>query len=307
MPRAFAGLDLDAPEVVISSSSAFAHHVRVPRGAVHLCYCHTPAPFLWSTERYFARNRLAGALARPGLAVLRSRDRAAMRRVDVVVANSRFTAERIRAVHGRQARVVHPPIDTARFRPAFECSGRFLTVSRLRPHKAIDLVIAAANALRLPLDVIGDGSDRRRLEAMAGPTVRFLGRRSDAGVAEAMARCIALVDPGVEDFGMVIAEVQAAGRPPVAIGAGGATEIVDDGVTGFLAGEQSVEAIGEAMLRAQRNRLDPGALLASARRFDAAVFDGAIRGLVDEVVSGRAARTPPRRGAEPAAMPALPT
>lgn len=300
MPRAFASLDLGAPDVVICSSSAFAHHVRAPAGAVQVCYVHTPAPFLWSAQRYFERNRGAGALSAPALALMRRRDRRAVARADVLVANSRFTAERVGEIYGRRARVIHPPVDTARFTPARERSGRFLVVSRLRPHKALDLVIAAANALRLPLDIIGDGSDRPRLAALAGPTVCFRGRCSDDQVAHAMARCTALVDPGIEDFGMVIAEVQAAGRPPVAVAAGGAREIVRDGVTGFLAPTQSVEAIGDAMLRALRTPLDVDALVASARRFDVAVFDSAIHALVDELV---AARTPAlARLREPAAV-----
>ena len=305
LPGAFASLDLGSPDVVLSSSSAFAHHVRTPAGAVQICYCHTPAPFLWSSQRYFERSRLSGLLAAPALALMRKRDRAAAARVDVFVANSRFTAGRMRRIYDRHARVIHPPIDTARFRPTTEHSGRFLTVSRLRPHKAIDLVITAANTLRLPLDVLGDGSDRPRLEAMAGPTVRFLGRRSDAEVADAMERCAALVVPGVEDFGMVIAEVQAAGRPPVALDAGGAPEIICDGVTGFLAAEQTAAAIGAAMLRSQREELDPAALVASAQRFDVAVFDGAIRALVDEVLNVRARPLPALR--ERAAATALPT
>jgi glycosyltransferase involved in cell wall biosynthesis len=288
MAGAFAAIDLGAPDVVICSSSAFAHHVRVPAGAVHVCYVHTPAPFLWSAQRYFARNRTAGVLGAPMLTLMRRRDRRAAARADVLVANSRFTAARLRDIYRRNARVIHPPVDTVRFAPSSDRSGRFLVVSRLRPHKALDLVVAAANRLRLPLDIIGDGSDRARLEAMAGPTVRFLGRRSDVDVAQAMARCTALVDPGIEDFGMVIAEVQAAGRPPVAVAEGGAPEIVRDGVTGFLAPTQSVDAIGDAMLRALDAHLDVDTLVASARRFDVSVFDREIRALVDELASGRA-------------------
>jgi glycosyltransferase involved in cell wall biosynthesis len=284
LPAAFANLDLGSPDVVLSSSSAFAHHVRPPAGAVQICYCHTPAAFLWNSGTYFQRCRVAGWLAAPGLRMLRGRDRKAAGRVDVFVANSRFTAERLRRIYDRHVRVIHPPIDTARFRPTAERSGRFLTVSRLRPHKAIDLVIDAANTSRLPLDVIGEGSDLHRLQSMAGPSVRFLGRRSDDEVAHAMARCAALVVPGVEDFGMVMAEVQAAGRPPVALSAGGATEIIRDGDTGFLAPEQTAAAIGAAMLRSQREEVDAAALVASARRFDVTVFDTAIRALVDEVL-----------------------
>src|SRR5262249_59128199 len=132
--------------------------------------------------------------------------------------------------------------------------------ARLRPEKATGLAGAAANGQRLPLDVMGEGWDRRRLEAMAGPTVRFLGRRSDMEVATAMARCAGLLVPGIEDFGMATAEVQAAGRPPIALAAGGTTEIVRDGETGFLFTERTVAAVGPAVLRALRHELAPGAL-----------------------------------------------
>ncbi len=285
LPGAFGMLDLGAPSVVLSSSSAFAHHVRPPAGAVHLCYCHTPPRFLWEQDEYFHDRRGARALGAPVLALLRRWDAAAARRVDCYVANSAFTADRIRRTYGRTARVIHPPIDCDAFRPSNERSGRFLIVARLRPHKRVDLAIGAANELGLPLDVIGDGSDLPRLEQLAGPTVRFLGRRDDAEVAAAMARCAGLIVAGVEDFGMTTAEVQAAGRPPIAFAAGGSAEIVRDGRTGFLFAEQTVASVGAAMLRALREPIDPQALVRSAGRFDARIFDAAIRELVAEALA----------------------
>ena len=290
LPGAFGMLDLGAPGVVLSSSSAFAHHVRPPAGAVHLCYCHTPPRFLWEQDEYFRERRGARLLGAPVLGLLRRWDAAAARRVDVYVANSAFTADRIRRTYGRTARVIHPPIDCGAFRPSTERSGRFLIVARLRPHKRVDLAIGAANELRLPLDVIGDGSDLPRLRQLAGPTVRFLGRRDDAEVAAAMATCAGLIVPGVEDFGMTTAEVQAAGRPPIAFAGGGSPEIVRDGQTGFLFAEQTVAAVGAAMQRALREPIDPQALVRSAGRFDAKLFDAAIRSLVAEaLVEGRRA------------------
>jgi glycosyltransferase involved in cell wall biosynthesis len=286
LAAAFHHIDLDDADVVVSSSSAFAHHARPRPGAVHICYCHTPAAFLWGTGEYFNGRAAIPNLARPGLAVMRRSDVEAAGRVDVYVANSQFTADRIERSYGRQARVIHPPIATGSFAPSDDRSGRFLVVARLRPHKAIDLAVAAANELRLPLDVIGDGSDRRRLEALAGPTVRFLGRRSDADVASAMARCAGLLVPGIEDFGMATAEVQAAGRPPIALAAGGTTEIVRDRETGFLFTERTPAAAGAAMLRALREDLDPAVLVASARRFDVSQFDRALREVVGQALAG---------------------
>ncbi|HEY4332850.1 MAG TPA: glycosyltransferase [Ilumatobacteraceae bacterium] len=280
--RAFGHLDLDQHDVIISSSSAFGHHVRAGRGAVHVCYCHTPPAFLYRRE-YFGRRSVSRVAASPLLSWMRHRDRSAATRVDRYVANSRFTAARIRDTYGIDAEVLYPAIDTAAFCPTTETSERFLVVSRLRPHKSIDVAVMAANLHHLPLDVIGEGSDRRRLEAMAGPTVRFLGWRSDADVAAAMARCVALVVPGVEDFGMVTAEVQAAGRPPIGVARGGTAEIVDEGVTGYLVAAPTVAAFGAAMMRAQREQLDPATLVESARRFDVHVFDASLRRVVDEV------------------------
>jgi glycosyltransferase involved in cell wall biosynthesis len=146
----------------------------------------------------------------------------------------------------------------------------------------------------LPLDVIGEGSDRPRLEALAGPTVRFLGRCRDDEVAAAMASCAGLLVPGIEDFGMATAEVQAAGRPPIALAAGGTTEIVTDGETGFLFAERTPAAIGAAMLRALREELDPGALVASARRFDVASFDGGLDALVAQALADAGPSRPGR-------------
>jgi glycosyltransferase involved in cell wall biosynthesis len=300
----FARLDLRNADVVISSSSAFAHHIRPAAGAVHICYCHTPPAFLWNPDEYFRTCPTTRRIAAPALAVMRRRDRAAARAVDIYIANSRFTAARIRQHYGRAAQVIHPPIDTAAVTPTRERSGRFLVVARLRPHKGIDLAIAAANRLGAPLDVVGDGSDRRRLQGMAGPTVRFLGRRPDGEVATMKARCQALVVPGIEDFGMATAEVQAAGRPPIALAAGGTPEIVQDGVTGFLVAERTAEAFAAAMLRSLSEVLDPAALRASALRFDAARFDRDVTALVEHALVARAPVLAQRRVAAVAAVAA---
>ncbi len=289
LPSVFSRIDVGAPDVLVSSSSAFAHHVRVPPGAVHVCYCHTPPRFLWEPAEYFHGREPARWLLAPGLAALRWADARAARRVDLYVANSRHVAARICRVYGREAVVVYPPVETAAYRPTTERSGRFLVVSRLRNHKRLDLAVAAANLLGAPLDIVGAGPELDRLRRAAGPTVRFLGPRPDDEVRHAMARCAGLLVPAPQDFGLTLVEAQAAGRPPIALAEGGASEIVDDGRTGFLVRDQTAPALAEAMLQALRAPLDTAALVRSAARFDVTVFDGAIRDAVGLALQDRAA------------------
>jgi glycosyltransferase involved in cell wall biosynthesis len=198
--------------------------------------------------------------------------------VGTYLANSATVKGRVRATYGREATVLHPPVDTSLYEPTEERSGRFLVLSRLLPYKRIDLAVDAATSAGFPLDVVGDGPERGRLEARAGKTVRFLGRLPDGEVRGLLARCTALVQPGTEDFGLTIVEAQAAGRPPIAFAAGGALETVEDGVTGLLVTEESVDLLAAAMRRADGEGLDPMTLRASAARFGLEVF---AQGLMD--------------------------
>jgi glycosyltransferase involved in cell wall biosynthesis len=272
LPHAIGSLDVTECDLVISSSSAFAHHVRPSPGAMHVCFCSAPAHFLWDQREYFrGRPGLAKLLA-PLLQRLRRLDKEAAMRVDAYIANSAYTARRIKQVYERDATVVYPPVDLSRFAPSRHRSRRFLVVSRLVPSKLVGLVIEAANRYCLPLDVIGKGPELSRLREMAGPSVRMLGWQPDAVVKQAMAECEAVIVAGVEDFGLVTAEAQASGRPPVAYAAGGALEIIEDGVTGYLFLEQTSQAIGEAMIRARDGELDVSDLVTSAARFDIPPF-----------------------------------
>jgi glycosyltransferase involved in cell wall biosynthesis len=278
-PLAFASHNLAAYPLVVSSSSAFGKGVRVPRGAVHVCYCHAPMRFAWNYEAYAAREGFGRAVdlgIRPLLTALRRWDRATSAHVDHFIANSRTVAVRIARIYGRDATVIYPPVETSRYAPPpgtpAEPESFFFLVSRLVPYKRIDLAIHAANALGVRLEIASTGRDREALEAIAGPTVRFLGWISDEEKRDKYARCTATLFPAEDDFGIAQLEAMAAGRPVVGYGRGGSAESVRDGVTGILFGEQTVDAMMDAMRRVQSHPWDRETIIAHARRFDASVF-----------------------------------
>src|SRR3954447_19596025 len=221
-PHAVEALDLRGYETVISSSSAWAHGVLVDPGSVHVCYCHNPFRYAWSEREatLAARNPLTRPPLRLLLARWRQWDWIAAQRVDRYVANSAITAARVRRYLGREATVLHPPVELGRFAPG-PVGEHYLVVAELMAHKRIDVAIDAFNRLRRPLVVVGDGPELRRLRRLAGPTVTLTGRVSDERVAALMSSSRALVVTAAEEFGLAAVEALASGRPVIALGAGG--------------------------------------------------------------------------------------
>ena len=203
-PLAFASFNLAGHNLILSNKSGFCMEVRKPEGAVHVCYCLTPTRYIWNLEDYAAREPIPGAM----LAVLRllvpwlqRRERAAARCVDHFLAISSAVQQRIALHYGRESTVLHPPVETARFAPTAAAGDYFLVVSRLVPYKRIDLAVRACTNLQLPLVVAGEGRDLQRLQQMAGPTVKFIGRVPAAGLPDLLAGCRAFIFPGLEEIG----------------------------------------------------------------------------------------------------------
>lgn len=294
-PLAFRRMRLDGFDLILSSSSAWAKGVPTPPGAIHVCYCHSPMRFAWDFHRYAERERLAGAVRRvlpPFLALLRRWDVATSRTVDFFIANSTTVAKRIADFWGRDATVIYPPVDTDGAAPVApsEVGDYFLLVSRLVPYKRFDIVIEAFNALGLPLKIVGDGRARPDLERIAGPTIEFLGTVSDEEKYRLYARCQAAIFPAEDDFGIAQVEVQAAGRPAIALAAGGALDTVIDGVTGVLFSPQTPEALIDAVQRFQRMTFSTDQIVAHAARFSRERF---LREIADFVAERLAARHAP--------------
>jgi glycosyltransferase involved in cell wall biosynthesis len=279
-PWAVGRLRVPPVDVLLSSSSAFAHGIAAPAGAVHVCYCHAPFRYAWYEEdRALAETPppLRPAL-RLVLARMRSWDRRASARVTRYVANSKLTRERIRRYYGRDAEIVHPPVETSRFRTGTP-GEEALIVSELVRHKRLDVALEGARRARVPVVVVGSGPERAALER-AFPEAHFAGRASDEQLVELYASARALLVPSVEEFGIAAVEAQASGRPVIAAAAGGATETVIEGETGLLVTPDDPGAFAAAIGELDRLALDPARAVANAERFSVAAFQ---RGLAAQV------------------------
>jgi glycosyltransferase involved in cell wall biosynthesis len=243
-PAAISAMHLAPADLVISSSHCVAKSVRAPRGARHLCYCHTPVRYAYDQfEAYFGPERVGrvqSAILRPVMTAFARWDQRTSDRPDRYVANSQHVALRIARHYNRRSAVIHPPVDTAYYAPDGDSDARragALVVSALVPYKRVDVAIAACQQVGVPLRIVGQGPEEARLRATAGRDVTFLGALTDAQVrAEYRAASVVLL-PGEEDFGIVPVEAQACGTPVVALGRGGALETVVHGHTGMLTGE----------------------------------------------------------------------
>jgi glycosyltransferase involved in cell wall biosynthesis len=285
-------------DAVLSSSSAFAHGIRVPPGALHVCYCHAPFRYAWYEEdRALAETP---APLRPALRAqlrwMRRWDLRASRRVDAYIANSKLTRERIKRYYGRDSLVIHPPVETHRFTPG-EPGEALLVVSELVRHKRVRVALEAARRARVPVRVVGSGPEHRALSE-AYPEVEFLGRAGDEQIAELYAAARAVVVPSMEEFGITAVEAQAAGRPVIAAAGGGALETVLDGETGLLATLDDVDSFVGAINRLEELDFEPARAVRNAESFSVAAFQRRLARRVAEALQARDETSTYARGVE---------
>lgn len=282
LPAAIRTLQLENYDLVISSSHCVAKGCRVPAGALHVSYCHTPARYVWGfKEEYFGhypapvKKLIHGVLER-----LKRWDLETNPGIQFFIANSENTARRIDQYYGRDSAVIHPPVDTVRLGQAEEMTGQgFLILSALVPYKRVDIAVQAFNRLGLPLTVAGTGPEMKKLKTIAGPSIRFLGALSDDEIKAQYHRCRALIFPGEEDFGIVPVEAQACGKPVIAYARGGALETVTS-ATGVFFSEQTPEALVQAVKRFEQLSFHAALIKENAARFDREVFKKRIRELL---------------------------
>lgn len=283
LDTAFRRFDLSEFDLVISSNHACAKNVRVPRGIPHVCYCHTPMRYAWDPTFLAGEEigHVARALAPLGTAWLRSVDRRRASRPDVFIANSRFVAARIREAYGRHSTVIHPPVDVERLLPIPRNPGEaYLFFGRLVPYKRADIAIAACQRLQRKLIVVGGGRDLDRLRGLAPSGIDFLGHVTDSEIPALLSRARALLFPGVEDFGIVPVEAQAAGVPVIAFDWGGVRDTVRDGTTGVLYRPGTVEGLCAAIQRFESRAFQEEPIRANAKRFATSEFKSRLQDLL---------------------------
>ena len=232
LPYAVEQFDLRKYDLVISSSHAFAKGVITSPDQLHISYVHTPMRYAWDQMHTYLEKSL---LSKYGLEIplrftlykLREWDFYSSQRLDYIIANSNFTSKRIKKYWGLESEVIHPPVDTKRFKYNESRGDYYLSVNRLVPNKRIDLLIKAFNRLNLPLIIIGDGTERLKLEKMSNSNIKFLRKISDSEVENYMSRCKAFIYAGVEDFGIAPVEAMASGSPVIAFGKGGILDTVN--------------------------------------------------------------------------------
>jgi glycosyltransferase involved in cell wall biosynthesis len=288
-PVAIEELDLTGYDLVVSSSHCVAKGVIPSPDAFHLCYCHTPMRYAWDQEHaYFPRR--AGPVARVrslALTALRAWDVSSATRVNHFVANSSFVARRIRSYYGRDADVLHPPVDVAWFTPGpAREEGYCLIVSALAPYKRVDLAIAACDRLGIELRIVGDGPERQRLQELAGPKTHFLGNVEPRRLRELYRGARLFLQPGVEDFGIACVEALACGTPVVSVSKGGVLDIVEDGRHGSLYPDWGGPSdVAEAIDKALGMAFNEGDLRRRAESFAAETFTARLRALLSSRLS----------------------
>jgi len=290
MPAAFENFSFDEYDLVVSVTSEAAKGIITKPSTKHICYCLTPTRYLWSGYDTYFSNKTLKTLTKPVVSSLRKWDKLAANRPDMMIAISKEVQERIKNYYGRDAVVIYPPLNLSVSSDRLVSLPKkkkekpyFLVVSRFVSYKRIDLAIDALSELGLSLKVVGAGSLEKKLKAKAGPTVEFLDNLTDDELVDYYRGCEALIFPGVEDFGLVMAEAHKFGKPVIAFAAGGALDIVVEGKTGYFFNQQTKESLIEAVNKFGSYSFDSKVIMKQAEKFSVDNFKKNFQSVVNRL------------------------
>lgn len=295
MPIAFERFSFSEYDLVISLTSEAAKGIITQPGTKHICYCLTPTRYLWSGYKEYFKNPALKIAASPVVSYLKKWDKIAAKRPDVLIAISQEVQGRIKKYYDLDAMVIYPPVELAssgeliasRLKRDKKDNSYFLIVSRLSKftkYKRIDLAIQACNELKLPLKIIGEGSWKKDLQKMAGPTIEFLGNVEDKKLGVYYHNCKALLFPALEDFGLTVVEAQSFGKPVIAFRGGGATETIKEGKTGIFFDKQTKDSLKQALQMFNKMKFDPSICKKNAERFSTTAFNSSFLELVHKMI-----------------------
>ncbi|MBL7053190.1 MAG: glycosyltransferase [Candidatus Portnoybacteria bacterium] len=286
MPLAVEQFDLSEYDLVLSDSHAYAKGIITPADTLHICYCHTPIRYAWDdSHKYieeFGYSNLIKKIIPFFMNYIRVWDEQASQRVDKFIANSDFVAKRIEKYYRRESQVIHPPVKASFFYIAPKPDKYFLMVGRFLPYKRFDLAINAFNELGWPLKIIGDGPERKKLQAKSKPNIEFVGLVPDNKLKDYYAHCKAFIFPQEEDFGITAVEAMASGRPVIAYKSGGALEIIKPGITGLFFKKQTAKDLIRVLKKFNSNSFDPNIIRDRAMKFDQERFKKNIKNFINE-------------------------
>jgi glycosyltransferase involved in cell wall biosynthesis len=290
----FSHLDLSEYDLVISSSGAEAKGVKTSPNTVHICYMHSPTQYYWiRTKEYLDKPGFPVGLnwiAKLGLKLLigpmKRWDKQAAKRPDYIVTNSNYTKENIKKIYKREASVVFPPVEVDRFKIKGTPPLRhgFVIAGRQTPYKRFDLAIEACKELKVPLVVIGDGPDHRRLEKLGGRSTTFLSNVNDYDLAQHFQSSLGFIMPNADDFGIIAVEAMASGTPVVAYAKGGAQDYMQPGKTGFLFDKQTIKSLGAKLENVLNGTFNHVAIAEHATKFSVDIFRKNFKDFVSQCV-----------------------
>jgi glycosyltransferase involved in cell wall biosynthesis len=278
MPETF---DLREYDLVISSSGAWSKGIVTKLNTIHVAYIHSPMRFVWDYNEKYLDEEKGGRfkfLTRLILSYIRIWDRLAAERPDYLIANSKYTQQRISKYYRRESEVIYPPayqVSSINYQLSKKISGKyFLIVSRLSPYKKVDLAIEAFNKLGLPLIVIGEGKQKKYLQKIAGENIKILGWKNEKKLKRYYQNARALIFPSNDDFGITAVEAMSFGLPVVAYKKGGIKEIVEEGKSGIFFESQTPEVLADGVRRflEKEKELDPEEIKKSAEKFSKEKF-----------------------------------
>lgn len=283
-------LDLSEFDVIISSSHTVGKSITKPKGATHICYCHTPLRYVWAPEIDNLGDRInLGPFLKPLLKYLKKQDLISSKNVDYYIANSEIIAGRIKKAYGRKSHVIYPPVDTEKYQPHGNVTKKeyYLSAGRLIPYKKVDLIVETFNNYDKKLVVAGTGPEFSKLKEIAKDNIEFAGFVSDKKLVSLYQEAKGFVFAANEDFGIVPVEAMSAGTPVIAYGEGGATETIVSGKTGLFFLEQSVASLNDALKRFERLKILPGSCIKQAEKFSKENFINNIRDFVTKAIGER--------------------
>jgi len=287
IPFAVSLFNFEGYDVVVSSSSSWIKNIKVPKGCVHINYCHTPTRFLWVDKNYFGQEvpKILRPIARPIINLMKKWDYKGAQRVTFFIANSKEVQKRIKQYYGRDSEVVYPFVDTKFWKPTMAKQDYFLIVGRLQAHKHNDRIIEIFNELGLPLHVVGTGRQEKYLRSIAKDNIKFFGRVPDEQLRDEYSGAKGLVFPQLEDFGLVPLEAAACGTATLGLAAGGNLETIAPGVTGELFEGNDGNIIKNMILQWDPQKYTAENLRCHAEKFGKERFKRQVSNLINSIFS----------------------